>query len=82
VTVLALAYQVAAMLNLVWPRTPDVPWYDNYIVLLSAAIVVAAGLVYMLIGRPYRHGTAAHGDAIRQRVAAESAPLEDTTATR
>jgi len=63
VTVLALAYQLAAMLNLVWGRTPDVPWYDNYIVLVSAAVVVVAGLLYMLIGRPYRHGTAAHGDA-------------------
>ena len=82
VTVAALAYQVAAMLNLVWPRTPDVPWYDNYIVLVSAAVVVGAGLIYMLIGRPYRHGTAAHGDAIRARMAAEGAPLEETPAAR
>lgn len=65
VNVLALAYGVAAMVNLAWPRTPDVPWYDNYIVLLSAAIVFAAGLLYMLLARPYRHGTAAHGDALR-----------------
>jgi amino acid transporter len=82
VTIAALAYQVAAMLNLVWPRTPDVPWYDNYIVLLSAAIVVAAGLAYMLIGRPYRHGIAAHGDAVSQRVAAEGAPLDRDPAAR
>ncbi len=65
INVLALAYGVAAMVNLAWPRTPDVAWYDNYIVLLSAAIVVGVGVVYMLLARPYRHGTAAHGDAVR-----------------
>ena len=67
INVLALAYGVAAMVNLAWPRTPDVAWYDNYIVLLSAAIVVGVGVVYMLLARPYRHGTAAHGDAVRAR---------------
>jgi amino acid transporter len=76
VNVLALAYGVAAMVNLAWPRTPDAAWYDNYIVLLSAAIVVGLGVLYMVLARPYRHGTAAHGDAVRNRLAAESAPLE------
>jgi len=45
-------------------------------------VVVGAGLVYMVLGRPYRHGTAAHGDAIRARVAAEGAPLEDAPTAR
>ena len=82
VNVLALAYGIGAMVNLAWPRTPDVPWYDNYIVLLSAGVVVLAGLVYMLLARPYRHGTAAHGDAVRQRLAAETAPLERAPGAR
>ena len=47
-----------------WPRTPDVPWYDNYIVLLGTAIVVAVGLIYMLLARPYRHSSAPESDAI------------------
>jgi len=77
VNVLALVYGAAAMVNLAWPRTPDVPWYDNYIVLLSAGIVVAAGLLYMILARPYRHSTAAEGDAASAAPAAdESAPLE------
>jgi amino acid transporter len=76
VNVLALVYGVAAMVNLAWPRTPDAAWYDNYIVLLSAAIVLGAGLLYMVVARPYRHGTAAHGDAVGGRLTAESAPLE------
>jgi amino acid transporter len=82
VNVLALAYGIAAMVNLAWPRTPDVPWYDNYIVLLSATIVVVVGVLYMVLARPYRHGTAAHGDAVRTRVAAESAPLEQAAGPR
>jgi hypothetical protein len=36
---------------------PNAAWYDNYAVVLSTAIVVAAGLVYMAIGRPFRPAT-------------------------
>ena len=35
VNVLALAYGIFAMINMAWPRTPDAPWYDNYIVVLG-----------------------------------------------
>jgi amino acid transporter len=64
VNVAALTYGVLALINIVWPRTPDVPWYDNYIVLLGIAVVVGAGLVYMLLGRPERRGDAPENDAI------------------
>ena len=64
VTVAALAYQLLASLNMIWPRTPDVPWYDNWIVAVGAAIVLGVGLLYMLLARPYRRSDAAHGDAI------------------
>ena len=37
VTVAALTYGVLAMINMAWPRTPDAPWYDNWLVALSAA---------------------------------------------
>lgn len=63
VNVAALVYGVAAMVNMVWPRTPGAPWYDNYLTLLSGAAVVGAGLVILVTARPYRHGTAAAGDA-------------------
>ena len=36
VNLVALGYGIIAMINMAWPRTPDVPWYDNYIVALSA----------------------------------------------
>ncbi len=65
VNVIALLYGIAAMVNVSWPRTPDVRWYDNWIVLLSATVVVAGGLVYMLVARPYRRGEAPAGDAVK-----------------
>jgi hypothetical protein len=62
--VAALTYGVLALINIVWPRTPDVPWYDNYIVLLGIAVVVGTGLVYMLLGRPEQRSDTPEADAI------------------
>jgi amino acid transporter len=64
VTVAAFAYQILAAVNMAWPRTPDAPWYDNYIVVLSAAVVIGVGLLYMLIAKPHLRKDAPHGDAI------------------
>ena len=64
VNVAALVYGVAAIVNMVWPRTPDAPWYDDYLVLLSGVVVVGAGLLLMAVLRPYRHSSAAAGDAV------------------
>jgi len=59
----ALVYGVSAIVNMAWPRTPDAPWYINYAMVLSTAVVIGMGLLYMWIARPYDHGTAAAGDA-------------------
>lgn len=64
VNISALIYGVAAIINISWPRTPDAPWYDNYIVILSTAVVIGVGLIYMLMHRPHHRSSAAHGDAI------------------
>lgn len=64
VNVAALVYGAAAIVNMIWPRTPDAPWYDNYLVALSGLVVIAAGLAYLLVARPYEHGDAPSGDAI------------------
>ncbi len=64
VNVAALLYGVAAIVNMSWPRTPDLPWYDDWIVALSGALVIAIGLVYMLVARPYDRGRAPAGDAV------------------
>ena len=63
----ALAYGIIAMINMCWPRTPDAAWYDNYIVLISGIIVVAAGLLYMLIHRSYGHSNMPYDVAIPEK---------------
>ncbi len=63
VNVAALCYGVAAIINISWPRTPDSPWYDNYVVLLMSAGIIGLGLVYMVTGRPQRKGFDSDADA-------------------
>ncbi|MEJ7705947.1 MAG: amino acid permease [Nocardioidaceae bacterium] len=67
VNIAALVYGVAAMVNICWPRTPRAPWYDNYIVLLSGAVVVGAGLLYMFSTHHYGRSDAKAGDAVPDR---------------
>ena len=67
VNVAALTYGVLAMTNLAWPRTPDEPWVDNYIVILSAAVVVGAGMLYMAVTKHHDRSDAAAGDAMQDR---------------
>ena len=63
VNILALAYGIAAIANMVWPRTPDAVWYVNYGMLLTSLIVFTTGLVYMLVGKPYDRSDAPASDA-------------------
>ncbi|MDN5766229.1 MAG: APC family permease [Humibacillus sp.] len=77
VTIAAFAYQLLAAVNMAWPRTPESAWYDNYIVLLSAVIVVGAGLVYMAAARPYLRKDAPHGDAIPALTGTAAGASED-----
>ena len=64
VNVAALVYGIIAIINMAWPRTPDAPWYDNWIVALSAVIVIAIGLVYMSVHPLHDRSTAPYDDAI------------------
>lgn len=64
VNIAALVYGVTAMINMAWPRTPDAPWYDNWIVALSAAVVIGVGLVYMTVHPLHDKSTAPYSDAI------------------
>jgi amino acid transporter len=58
-----IVYGVCAILDMLWPRTPNAPWYIDYSLGISVAVTVGAGLVYMVAGRPYDRGTAPAGDA-------------------
>jgi amino acid transporter len=59
----ALIYGVTAIVNMMWPRTPDVPWYTNYSALLTSATVLVIGSLYMIVSRAYDNGSAPSGDA-------------------
>ncbi|EKN65619.1 amino acid permease-associated protein [Neobacillus bataviensis LMG 21833] len=63
----ALIYGIVAMINMCWPRTPDAPWYDNYIVLVSGVVVVGIGLLYMMIHHSYGHSNMPYNDAIPKK---------------
>ncbi|MNN83279.1 hypothetical protein D3C81_2003040 [compost metagenome] len=79
VNVAALIYGVAAITNMVWPRTPDAPWYLNYSMILTTAVVLGAGLIYMLGWHPYNRGTAPSGDAWIISGVKKAAPQGDAT---
>ena len=49
VNIIALVYGVFMIINLVWPRTPDAAWYDNYLVVVSLVVVVIVGAIIYVI---------------------------------
>ncbi len=63
VNVLALLYGLSAIVNILWPRTPDQPWYANYGMLVTTIGVVILGALYMVTAKPYERGKAPAGDA-------------------
>jgi amino acid transporter len=72
VNVIALAYGVAAIINILWPRTPDAPWYIDYGMLVTTVAIVVLGGAYMVLLKPYERGNAPAGDAhlLKARAAA------------
>jgi len=65
VNLLALAYGVCAIVNILWPRpaTPDDPWYATYGMLVVSVGVMLVGAAYMVAAKPYERGNAPSGDA-------------------
>jgi len=45
ITVVAALWLVFELVNIVWPRSPQLPWYENYAVLLAMAFVALLGFV-------------------------------------
>lgn len=76
VNIAALSWGVLGIINMAWPRTPGAPWYENYVVLLSAAVVLGAGVVFMAWRKPHLHSDAPAADAIPARHPAERAPVD------
>lgn len=66
VNILALSWGILGIAGIAWPRTPEEPWYVNFIVLLTAAAVLGVGALYMWAKKPYLVGSAPSGDATGQ----------------
>jgi amino acid transporter len=79
VNIVALVYGVAAMVDMLWPRSPGTPFIDNYIVLVSTLIVMGVGLLYMVAARPYMQGEQPYSDAIENRTGLRSVPAGGLT---
>lgn len=63
VNIAALIYGVSAIINMVWPRSPEAEWYINYSMFLTTAVVLGIGFIYMLLAKPYDKGNSPFGDA-------------------
>jgi amino acid transporter len=53
INIAALIYGTAAVINMIWPRAPEAPWYENYAMLFTTGVVVVGGLLFMTIARPH-----------------------------
>ncbi|EOQ98266.1 amino acid permease [Leptospira wolbachii serovar Codice str. CDC] len=53
INALALFYGITAVANMVWPRTPDEPWFINYGMIFTTLVVISSGLLYLLIAKPH-----------------------------
>ncbi|MGO9425120.1 MAG: APC family permease [Steroidobacteraceae bacterium] len=65
VNLVALAYGLGAIVNILWPRpaTPTDPWYAVYGMLATTVAIVLVGGVYMVFARPHGRSSAPSGDA-------------------
>jgi amino acid transporter len=59
----ALAYGIAAIVNMCWPRGED--FLTRWVVVIGLAVVFGVGLIYMGLAKPYAHGDAPWSDAIK-----------------
>jgi len=48
---------------MIWPRSPQDPWYSNYAMIVTTLAVLALGAIYMIVARPYDRGHTPAGDA-------------------
>jgi amino acid transporter len=80
INLLALAYGVGAIVNILWPRPQSAadPWYAVYGMAATTAGVVLIGAAYMALAKPYAHGNAPAGDA--HLLAAGKRPALDSAA--
>jgi hypothetical protein len=63
INLVALIYGVGALLDMIWPRAPDQPWYVNDGMIVAVGVICAAGGGIMLGLRSHDRGDAPAADA-------------------
>ncbi|MCW7462819.1 APC family permease [Leptospira sp. 3 VSF25] len=53
INVIAFVYGIIAVSNMVWPRSPDEPWFINYGMIFTSLVVVTTGLFYLFLAKPH-----------------------------
>ncbi len=64
VNVAALVYGVLAIILLARPGDASLGFVDRYVVLLGLGVVLVAGLVFMVLAKPYENSEGPEGDAV------------------
>lgn len=63
VNLIALAWGVAAVVNILWPRPTGGGWTEDYLLIMTTVGVIAVGWIYMLVSKAYQRGDAPAADA-------------------
>jgi amino acid transporter len=50
----ALVWLTGEFINIAWPRSPSLPWYQNWAVEVGIAIIALIGGIYFALTRPDR----------------------------
>ncbi|TGL69064.1 APC family permease [Leptospira jelokensis] len=53
INVLAFIYGIGAVSNMVWPRSPEEPWFINYGMIFTSLVVVSTGFFYLFLAKPH-----------------------------
>jgi amino acid transporter len=72
VNLAGIVWGITSIAIMLRPADGALPWYVSYGMALTFAAVIVAGLVYMVLGRPYDRSDAPAGDAWLRRPPAKS----------
>jgi amino acid transporter len=54
ISIVAATWLIFEFINIAWPRTASLPWYENWAMVVGTVILGAVGGVYYLVTRPDR----------------------------
>jgi len=57
INVVAVLWLITALVNMAWPRYPDLPWWENWGVIIGMGLFIALGAAFFFTARPDRKFT-------------------------